>query len=117
MSRFHSRRDSKLKELAQSKPFVAASLCKVKRRCGHPNCKCAKGQPHEAYLLCFKAEGNKSRSVHVPKDLVPEVQEWVDEYKRIKKLTKEVSYNSIQIVRHHVRTERAAAKTRRRSSR
>ncbi|NQT52297.1 hypothetical protein HQ576_09620, partial [bacterium] len=72
-----------------SRTFVAASLCEVNRRCGHPNCKCARGQPHKAHVLTRKVDG-KTETVHVPKELLEEVRGWVNEYKRIKQLIREV---------------------------
>jgi len=106
MSRFEIRRTAKLKQLARIGPFVAGSVCRVKRRCGYPNCRCAKGQPHWAYALSYKVKG-KTKTVHVPKDLVPEVQAWVNEYKRIKKLMREVSRNSVALIHRHVPASRA----------
>lgn len=108
MSRFESRRDAKLKQLAQAKPFVAASLCHVKRRCGHPGCKCAHGHPHTAWVLTYKDDG-KTVTVHVPKDLLEEVKQWVKEYHRVKALIRQVSHHSVTIIRHHVPASRAAA--------
>lgn len=116
MSRFETRRDAKLKRLAACRPFVAASLCEVDRRCGHPNCKCARGQPHKAHVLTRKVNG-KTETVHVPKDLVEEVRAWVNEYKRIKRLIREVSDASLAVVRHHGRASRAAAANRKRTRR
>jgi len=110
MSRFQVRLDAQLRRLASVGPFVAASLCRVNRRCGNPRCKCASGSPHHAYLLCFKAQGQKSRSVHVPKALLPEVRRWVQEYKLVRKLVKGISYNCIQLVRTHVRSAKGARK-------
>jgi Family of unknown function (DUF6788) len=113
MSRFETRRAAKLKQLAHCRPLVAASLCKVNRRCGHPNCKCAKGRPHQAHVLTYKVNG-KTQTVHVPKDLLPEVAQWVNEYKRIKKLIADVSKNSLAIIRRHVPASRAAGRGRKR---
>ena len=105
-SRFHTRRAAKLKQLAQAGPFVAASLNKVKRQCGKPHCRCSRGQPHEAYTRTYKVQG-KTKTVHVPKELVEEVKQWVQEYKRIKKLIREVSNNSLAIIRRHGPASRA----------
>lgn len=116
MSRFETRRDAKLKRLAACRPFVAASLCEVKRRCGHPNCKCARGEPHKAHVLTRKVNG-KTETVHVPKELLEEVRGWVNEYKRIKRLIREVSDASLAVVRHHGRANRAVAANRRKTRR
>ena len=112
MSRFHQRRTAKLKQLTAGRPFVAASLCAVNRWCGKPNCKCAHGQPHRAHVLTFKVN-NKTRTIHVPKEMVEEVQQWVNEYKRIKRVMREISRLSVTIIQRHVPTSRAAARGRR----
>jgi excinuclease UvrABC ATPase subunit len=114
MSRFQTRREAKLKQLALAKPLVAASLCRVARRCGHPNCKCARGEPHTAHVLTYKVKG-KTKTVHVPKDMVEEVTQWVEEHKRIKKLLREISDLSLTIIRRHVPVSRAVGRNSRRS--
>lgn len=116
MSRFDRLRTAKLKELARCGPFVAASLCEVKRRCGNRRCRCAQGQPHRAHVLTRKV-GGKTRTVHVPKDLLGEVRAWVEEYARVKRLVREVSEASLAILHHHSVVCRAAAASRRRSPR
>jgi len=107
MSRFDVRRSAKLKQLRTAGPLVAASLCRVAAKCGNPNCKCARGERHEAHRLTYKVKG-KTTTVHVPKDMVKEVREWVKEHKRVKKLIAEISYNSLQIIRGHGKAQRAA---------
>ena len=114
MSRFEKRREAKLKQLAECKPLVAASLCKVNRRCGNPNCKCARGEFHTAHVLTYKVKG-KTRTVHVPKDMVEEVRQWVEEHKRIKRLVREISNNSLAIIHRHVPASRAAARGKKKS--
>lgn len=116
MSRFEGRRTAKLKALAACRPFVAASLCAVKRRCGNPRCRCAHGQPHRAHVLTRKVAG-KTRTVHVPKELLGEVRAWVEEYARVKRLVREVSEASLAILHHHGIVGRAAAASRRTSPR
>ena len=113
MSRFEKRREAKLKQLAQCKPLVAAALCKVNRRCGNPNCKCARGEFHSAHVLTYKVKG-KTKVVHVPKEMVEEVRRWVQEHKRVKRLVREISNNSLAIVHSHVPASRAAARAQRR---
>ena len=109
MSRFDLRRESELRQLQTLGPKVAATLCERSVRCGNPNCKCAQGEKHAAWCLTFKHEG-RTRTVHVPRALVPEVQQWVKEYRRAKRLIQAISYQSLQIIKSHVRTRRAAAR-------
>jgi hypothetical protein len=101
-----ARRNALLKKLAEAGPFVQGSLCKVKIKCGKPRCKCAKGEHHEAYVLSKTVRG-KTVTTHIPRDLLDEVKSWAEEQKRIKKLTREISDLSEQIIRIHVKERRS----------
>jgi len=105
MGRFEVFRNAKLGKLATIRAFVMASLCEVNRRCGNLNCKCAKGLPHRAHVLTYKLKG-KTQIVHVPKDMVKEVREWVREYKRLKSLIKDISRHSLAILHGRGRKNR-----------
>ena len=109
MSRFDTMREAKLRQLRQVGPLVAASLCQRAVRCGNPQCRCAGGAKHASWCLTFKRQG-KTRTVHVPRDLVEEVRQWVKEYHRTKQLLAQISEQSLQIVRRHVGAQRAAAR-------
>jgi hypothetical protein len=108
MNRFERYREGKLKKLANVKPFVMASLCEVNRRCGNPRCKCAKGEPHRAHVLTYKVKG-RTKAVHVPKEMVPEVKKWVAEYKQVKEFIKDISRHSLAIL-HNQKPRGLAAK-------
>jgi hypothetical protein len=109
------RRDARIHQIAQVRPFIAGSLAKVAVKCGNPNCKCASGERHEAWVLTRKEKG-KSVTVHVPRDMVEEVTQWVAEHKRLKKLMKEASGLGERMIRVFVRASRAAAKNRSRAA-
>jgi hypothetical protein len=98
--------DSRLKKVALGQPALAASLARVNKRCGQPSCACHHGGPlHPAYHLTLK-EGGKTRTVYVPVDLVPQVQAWVAEHQRLKRLLQEISQLSLALVRNHTRHRR-----------
>jgi hypothetical protein len=109
MSRFDTTREAKLRQLQEVGPLVAASLCHRAVRCGNPQCRCASGAKHSSWCLTFKRQG-KTRTVHVPRDLVEEVRQWVKEYQRTKQILAQISYQSVQIIRQYVRAQRAAAR-------
>jgi len=91
---------SRLKLLAQCGPCVAGTLNKIERM-GKG------GRPVVWHMLTFKSEG-KTRSVYVPKDMVSEVEQWVKEHRRIKRLVAEISELSVGVIRRYVREKRAA---------
>lgn len=100
--------DSRLKKLGGTKPILAASLCAYSYRCGKPSCRCQRGQLHHGQHLTDKHNG-RTRSVYVPKDLLPEVHSWLAEHKRIKQLLHEIHQLSLALVRTHARQRRRKA--------
>lgn len=90
-------RDAALARIAQSGPFLEGSLCSVKR----PGC----AKP--GWQLTFKQQ-RKTRTVYVPMDLVQEVKLWTQNYRRLKKLIREVSRHSLGLIRGHTANRRAA---------
>jgi hypothetical protein len=102
--------DCRLKKLASTSPVLAASLNAYTHRCGRASCRCHHGGPlHTGQHLTFKGPGNKTRSVYVPKDLLPEVRAWIAEHKRLKQLLQEIHQLSLALLRTHARHRRRKA--------
>jgi len=100
---------SRLKKLATSSPILAASLASYSHRCGRSACHCHHGGPlHTGQHLTFNERG-KTRSVYVPKELLPEVRAWIAEHKRLKLLLREIHLLSVALVRTHTRHRRRRA--------
>ena len=101
--------DSRLKQLATRSPVLAASLNAYTHRCGRPTCRCRHGGPLHTgqHVTCH--EQGKTRSVYVPKDLLPEVRAWIAEHKRLKRLLHEIHLLSLALVRTHARHRRRQA--------
>jgi hypothetical protein len=89
----------RLKKLATSSPILAASFGTYTHRCGRPACRCHHGGPlHQGQHLTFKENG-KTRSVYVPKELLPEVRSWLAEHHRRKALLKEIHQLTVALLR------------------
>ena len=102
--------DSRLKKLAPRLPVLAASLSAYTHRCGRSDCRCHHGGPlHTGQHVTYKGPGNRTHSVYVPKDLLPEVQAWIAEHKRLKQRLKEIQQLSLALVRTHARHRRRKA--------
>lgn len=99
---------ARLKECHPRGPLVAATLVEFRRKCGKPGCHCANGPGHPAHHLTFK-EGGRTRSVHVPAELLEEVRAWVEEHKRIKAKLAHVSQLALARIRVQAGTRRRRA--------
>ena len=105
-----------LAALGKKQPFIVGSLVKIQRRCGNPNCRCAReGPKHAAHLLTTKVNG-KTRAIYVPVDMVEEVRQWCRQYRDIKADIKEVSECCEQLIRLHAKEKRTRSGKRRRSN-
>ena len=89
---------ARLKKLAQLGPFIDGSLVVIRRRCGNPNCRCARGHKHPAHYLTRKV-GKKTRSLYIPVDLLEDVRTWHKEYRRLKRLVGEICERQRHVVR------------------
>ena len=101
-NRHTTRRQAALHRLGQIGPFLEGSLCSFKR----PGCTAP------GWHLTFKQKA-KTRTVYVPMDLVPEVKQWTQTYKQLKKLIREVSRHSLALIHGHVANQRAVSRSRR----
>lgn len=101
-----------LRQLKQAGPLLEGSIAVVARKCGSPNCPCARGvRTHEAMILCKKVAG-RSVATYVPKALWEQVRAWNAEHKKIKRVLKDLSSIGEQIIRNHVAEQRGAARVR-----
>jgi hypothetical protein len=93
----------RLQKLATASPLLAASFGTYTHRCGRPSCRCHHGGPlHTGQHLTFK-EAGKTRSVYVPKELLPEVRSWLAEHQRLKQLLREIHQLTVALLRARAR--------------
>ena len=79
-----------LKELAAVGPFLPASLAVTHKRCGRPSCRCAReGAVHPTAHVTWKESG-VTKTLHVPQEVLEEVIQWVEAWKEVKRLIKEI---------------------------
>ena len=102
LSRHHRLRDAYRRQLGEIGLFVEGTLSKVQRP----------GRKPPAWQITFKQAG-KTRTVYVPVELVPEVQKWALEHKRLKQLVRKVTGETLAIIRRHVAARRAANRAQR----
>ena len=80
-------------------PCIEGSLVSTSRFCGKKNCICHQGGPKHPVLYVTGKESGKTISLYVPRRMEPEVIGWVQNYKKLKNLIREISEIQKQIIR------------------
>lgn len=96
-----------LTALGRIGPLIMGSLAEVGVKCGNARCRCARGERHTAYVLTGKVRG-KTKTIHVPRDMVEEVRQWTQEHRRLKELVRSISALGELMIRRYVGESRAA---------
>jgi hypothetical protein len=105
----HRMLQHRLKQLTTSSPLLAASFGTYTHRCGRPSCRCHHGGPlHSGQHLTFKEHG-KTRSIYVPKALLPEVLAWRAEHHRLQILLREIHQLTLALLRARARLRKLKA--------
>src|SRR4030043_1735947 len=70
--------------LFSDRPVIKGTVYELKRRCGKPECKCARGELH-ARMVVSASEGGKTRLQVVPHGFLVEVQAKVRRYQELRR--------------------------------
>ena len=71
-------------------PVLKGSLSQVHKPCIRPNCAaCARGDKHAAFILSFTEKGRR-RCMYVPAELVPLLQEGLENGRKLEALLSEI---------------------------
>lgn len=93
------------KNLQELWPALKGSLAQVKKPCIRKNCPaCARGDKHPAWLLSFTANGRR-RCMYVPQDLVPALQEAMNNGRRVEQLLYQAGPALIKEYRHQLKAK------------
>jgi hypothetical protein len=103
-------RDARVAKLVARGPVLAGSLVRIAKHCGRSGCHCQTGDKHVGWYLTRPVHG-KTQTTYVPQELLPEVQGWIAEHRRIKQLVAEISELNRALIRAHV-TQRKRRGTR-----
>jgi hypothetical protein len=67
------------------RPVIKGTVYELKRRCGKPGCKCARGELH-ARMVVSASEGGKTRLQVIPYGFLVEVQAKVRRYQELRRV-------------------------------
>lgn len=74
-----------VKPLFSDRPVMKGTVYALKRKCGKPGCKCARGELHTRMVLSA-SEGGKTRLQVIPHGSLGEVQEKVRRYQELRRV-------------------------------
>jgi hypothetical protein len=70
--------------LFERSPLLKGYLDSSPRSCGHPGCRCARGEKHAAWVLRIP-QGSGSRSRSIPEAVYRRLEPLAEEYRRFRK--------------------------------
>lgn len=93
------KKDKLISKIAELGPWIEGTIVTTIRICGKKNCEChIVGPKHPVMYVTWKENG-KTVSLYVPRKLEDEVRRWGSNYKRLKKLVREISNTQKDMVR------------------
>jgi hypothetical protein len=81
---------SRLSKFFHDQDIIAGSLVTMRRVCGKPMCRCARGEKHESVYLAM-SRGGKRTMLIVPREQLQRVTAAVTTYQQAKKLLQKLS--------------------------
>jgi len=76
-ARLRQRKYQLMRRYAIPDDLLPGSLRQARRRCGKPNCHCARGEGHPIWFLTFMVEGQR-RIERIPHDWAAEIEKRVE---------------------------------------
>ena len=74
-----------VKPYFSDRPVIKGTVYELRRRCGKPGCKCARGELH-ASMVVSASEKGKTRLRVIPRGFLVEVQERVKRYQELRRV-------------------------------
>jgi len=84
IAQFVNERRAAEKVLLERPPLLKGTFSEVRRTCGNPGCKCARGEKHLCRQLSASVEG-KTRTWNVPRQYAAKVKRLTDNYRRFRR--------------------------------
>jgi len=74
-----------VKPVLEDRPVIKGSVYEIKRRCGKPGCKCARGELHKSMVLSASEQG-RTKLRAIPRGRLTAVRRKVAAYQRIRRV-------------------------------
>jgi len=87
----NKKRQDAINRVLHTRPYIAAQVYERHRKCGKPNCKCAKGELHGPFLWIYqKKKGQKVVSTTVAEGKGAEAKEMAARYEELLRLRQQI---------------------------
>ena len=73
-----------LERFLEGRPLTKGTLYVLRRKCGKPSCRCAKGQRHETMAVSARVAG-KTRLWTISPERVAEIRRRIEHYRRFRR--------------------------------
>ena len=73
-----------VRSMISNKPVVRGSVYELKRKCGKPGCRCAKGELHPSMVLSA-SEGGRTKIRAIPRGMLTDVKVRVRRYQQFRR--------------------------------
>jgi len=73
-----------VRSMISDKPVVRGSVYELKRKCGKPGCKCAKGELHPSMVLSV-SEGGRTKIRAIPRGMLTDIKVRVRRYQQFRR--------------------------------
>ena len=93
------KKESLLQEINEYSEFLRGSITSVCSTCNRANCICTGRPTGKAYRLTYKDKQQKTRTVYIPRDQLPEARRMVSNYSKIRELTDKLFETNIAILK------------------
>ena len=70
-------------------PLLPGSLYTLRRKCGKPNCHCARGERHESTVLSYRGQG-RPRNISPSPEQIDTIRQMTDDYRRVRQARAQV---------------------------
>ena len=87
----NKKREAAIHRTLHTKEYIAAQVYERYKKCGNPNCKCAKGELHGPFLWIYqKKKGQKVISTTVIREKAAEAKEMAARYDELLRLRRQI---------------------------
>ena len=72
-----------LQDCFEREPLLPGTLYTHRRKCGKPNCRCARGELHESTVLSYRGQG-RPQNISPSPEQVDSLRQMTDDYRRVR---------------------------------